>query len=183
MQKTSNLLDIGPRPQPAYWISKDVKKRLQNGWNYFGMDIGIEDLERAANENPGYALQGNLIKLPIKNNCVDEIWLMNVFGGFVNPPKKRNGSTTYTIGFNFGEILKDLGKILKTGGKILMGEYYRGPDLSKYDFSDTGFEAEIFNNGDAEKFLERYRFSMAHSETIKKWSENPVFVELRKKDN
>lgn len=172
------ILEIGPGEIPVYSIS-NIVERLKSGYNYFAIDADMKNLQRVADEKPGCAIQGDLAKLPLKDNSVDEIWLMNVFGGLDIRPEKINGSLVYTIGLR--RFFEELRRVVRTGGLVNIGEYYKGPDFSKSEFSDIGFEKESFTGSKIWEFLDRNKFESFAYEMVSCLYKNPVFITLKKK--
>ena len=145
------IVEIGPGINPVYWISEDISKDNQV---YVGIDIS----KKALKENiTGSEIQGDLESLPLKPESVDEIWLMNVFGGIIIydasihgeeytwPSRDKSGQLI--IPSQYLQYFIELARVLKPGGVVHIGEYY-DPDETEWirevNYENLGLEKEVF---------------------------------------
>lgn len=150
------IVEVGPGSAPLYNRSWDARERIEKGAAYIGIDLdprNVKDIHR------GYGLCGTLPTLPLVANCADEIWLLNVFGGLNNRPAMQDGRFVYQL--SAYPYFEELNRILKLGGKTYIGEWC--PPIShsvnwlhEGDYSNLGFEKEVYIGERFEEFVKRY---------------------------
>lgn len=151
LQGKKLIVEVGPSYFPLH-----RQKNILNGDNvYVGIDQDRSRLHRF--HKTGGEIQGELGHLPIRSACADEIWLMNVFGehyaynsGMHQPILLTNGRETWPLITK--AYLADLGRVLKPGGKVFIGEdntpakYFEDMDYSELGFSKEVYKGEeLFN--------------------------------------
>lgn len=95
MPEKEVIVEVGPSMVPAYVISREIRDKIERGASYIAIDYDDKKLETVKREEISKAIAGDLGNLPIKNESVDEMWLLNVFGGLKErkyPPRDRMGN-------------------------------------------------------------------------------------------
>ncbi|RJR31669.1 methyltransferase domain-containing protein [Candidatus Parcubacteria bacterium] len=179
------IIEIGPGLAPSFILSDKLDREIDDGASYVAIDCNLEELkgmEDIGLRERGAAVAGDLNKLPLKDKTANEIWALNVLSGFKNIPEKMpDGTSVTTLGFS--KIFKELARVIKDDGRIIIGEIYtpvkgaKEVDLSKY-----GFDKQVFTGNELKEFLKENDISeeilSEHSE-CERWGE-PFFMVLTK---
>jgi len=183
------ILEIGPRMNTADAIFKDVKKKIEQGAVYVALDSKAENLRETKSEGKTNLILGDLRDLPFSDSSINEIWLINVFGLIEKKPKldkdgkplQRNiGGSIYP---GIKDYVRELARVLKPGGKIVVGEYFtpRSHDpqiLLKTNFGEYGLTAKIHLAGED---LDEYLQGLGASPAMKRFIASRMdsyFIEL-----
>jgi hypothetical protein len=139
-----NIVEIGPSSNPAFNLfSNKTFDNIGNGVTYTAVDCDPKALEEFKHYygDKGEILEGSLKKIPLPENSADQVWLMNVFGGFQNPPQRLpDGTLQYTLGL--GGTFEELTRITRIRGEIYIGEIY--PPIGNVSWlADKDFSAYV----------------------------------------
>jgi len=193
MEKSSEnqtIAEIGPGPNPVFELfENETFKKIGEGSTYIAIDCSQEEIEKFKNnfnQKGCEAIMGDLRDLPLKSDSVDQVWLMNVFGGFQNKPKKLpDGALQWSLSLN--DVFQELARVMKQKGKVYIGEI--NPPigniawLTDEDYSDFGLEKKVYKGYEEVKsFLEK----MGGRKSISYFLQHerdylPFFIELTKK--
>ena len=128
-KEQQTIVEIGAN-YPIYEMfeGNESMRKIKEGAPYIAINYNKEDLKTVKENKLGQAIVGDIKELPLKNNSADQIWLMNVFSDFQHILKKQpDGSKGYTMGLD--DVFKELARVVKPGGKIIIGEVY--PPITK----------------------------------------------------
>lgn len=78
--KPKVIIEIGPQTCPIYIGSREIEQQIKDGASYIGIDVSEEDLRTVNRERVGRAIAADLAKLPLRDNSVDQMWMLNVMG-------------------------------------------------------------------------------------------------------
>jgi len=163
--ENQTIVEIGPSINPIFELFSENKtfKKIGKGLRYIAIDCDKKELKKFKklfNKKEYEAKIGDLRDLPLKSDSVDQIWLMNVFGGFQNNPKKLpDGTLQYSSGYY--DIFQELSRVLKPKGKVYIGELAppigKGVEwLTDEDYSGFGLEKKVYKGyKEVKSFVER----------------------------
>ena len=186
---TYTIVEIGPGYNPVFELFRnETFENIGSGSRYIAVDCDQNVLQRFRDHygQKGGALEGDIRDIPLPDESADQVWLMNVFGGFQNRPKKLpDGTLQYTIGL--GWVFEELARIVRRNGVIYIGEIYPPCGnvswLADEDFSDYGLEKIAHKGHDEVKsFMEKMGGRRAIIDSLKDADDYlPFFIELSKK--
>jgi ubiquinone/menaquinone biosynthesis C-methylase UbiE len=189
--ENQTIVEIGPGINPIFELfENETFKKIGKGSKYIAIDCDQEVIKKLKFQNSfkqkGYeAMKGDLENLPLKNDSVDQIWLMNVFGNLQNNPKKLHDGTLQYSSSAHG-IFQELTRVVKPKGKVYIGEIILPVKdvawLLNADYSGFGLEKKVYK-GDKEagSFMEKMG-GMPITYFLKdKHNYLPFFIELTKK--
>lgn len=186
---TYTIVEIGPSHNPVFSLFKNKNfENLGKSSRYVGIDCDPDALQefREYYADKGEILHGDVRDIPLSDEFADQVWLMNVFGGFQSIPKKTSdGVITYPVGF--WNAFPELARIVKSDGAIYIGEVYPPcGDVSwlvDEDFSRFGLEKTAHKGYDAVmSFAKTMGAQRALVDSIDKTDKYlQFFLELRKK--
>jgi len=180
------IVEIGPNHLPVYRIfNEESIQAIGKDASYIAIDINQEELEKARIGDRGQGVIGDIRELPLADDSADQIWMMNVFGGFENRPHHKDGKSVYNLGLN--DVFKEMARVIKTKGKIYIGETYapmRGnlEWMADEDYSEFGLEKEAYKGAEAVRnFLEKKGLNELLLSNLKDTEEfKPFFMILQK---
>lgn len=157
-----NIVEIGPNRIPVYAYCQYVADKLSMGATYLGIDIKEEDLKDLFRPlripNVPMLICADLKHLPLPDNFADEMWLMNVFGGLVNKPKRLpSGGTVTHLGL--GQFLDEVTRVVKPNGTVVIAEYYKhngGLWLTAKNYSDLLVRTASYAGNQLPDFFKAY---------------------------
>ncbi len=177
-----NIVEIGPGLLPIHERSDVVRDAVRAG-TYTAVEISKDKTHPSVWEMVnGRFIEADINRsLPLKRESIDQIWLMNVFGGFTFVPRvSRNGrTTTWSLGYD--GVFRKLARAVRPGGQIIIGETYTPTPIGNLDFSEFGLETELFIDERFHEFKERYGFH-SHEHKYESKREKPYFLVLTKPD-
>jgi len=180
--RPKTIIEIGVGNFSAYDISHKLDEEIKNGAEYIGVDLNKEELE-IVKDGGQEAVIGDLSKLPFKDNSADEIWLNNVFGSGPRLISWRNSKGGWTYDLGAGKYFKELARVTKPGGEVIIGEYiYPVNDVDKivdWDYEKFGFDKEVFGGEKLKVFLEKHKISS----NLAKYgnAKHPFFLVLKRR--
>jgi len=161
--ENQTIAEVGPGTLPVFYIFDNENFRnIGKDSKYIAIDCNQEELDKFIKhfkEEGREAKLGDLENLPLDNDSVDQMWLMNVFGGLESPPKiLPDGTRQWTLGVQ--GIFKELARVVKQNGKIYIGEIYppKGEvtGLIDKDYTKFGLEKETYKGPEeTESFLKK----------------------------
>src|SRR3989344_255103 len=84
------ILEIGPGSTPIYQRSEKILQMIQEGVRYVAIDVDKEKLVQVKSRDEVFrGVSADLAKLPLKEASVDQMWMLNVFGGLENLPDEK----------------------------------------------------------------------------------------------
>lgn len=174
------IVEIGPAENPFYRLFG--RERIDQDARYIAIDSDLEKLRILDLHDKRHAVGGDLRDLPLQNNSVDHLWLMNVFGGFQNRPRRLpDGSLEYSL--SLSDVFQELARVMKERGKIYIGELYPPigdiSQLADKDYSDFGLEKKVYKGHSEVRFV--LQTMGPHVDFLLKASDYlPFFIELTK---
>jgi hypothetical protein len=112
---THTIVEIGSSYNPVFELFRnETFENIGSGSTYIAVDCDPKALQEFRNRygQKGRTLEGDLRDIPLPEESADQVWLMNVFGGFQNTPKKLpDGTLQYTLGL--GGVFEELTRIVK----------------------------------------------------------------------
>ncbi len=175
------IVEIGPDNFPVYRFSNRLAEKIEAGALYVGVDVEENSLEELKREGVTVKV-GDLGHIPSLDDSVDELWLMNVFGGFRNIPEKTpDGILHYSSGSK--RYFDEMTRVLKKHGVIYIGETYpreggKGSTdwLMSSDYHCFGLRKEVFSGSRVGEFLMRHGIDDIYIYR----AETPFFITLEK---
>jgi len=195
------IVEIGPAGlygsgTPASNFSRRIKDSINDGALYIGLDSKEEDLRkfmesRAWKYDIQQALVGDMAHLPLADGSADEIWLLNVFSNLdIRPEIQADGTQTWRI--NMSSFYKELSRVIKPKGEIIIGElgfpmggigavdYLTDVDFEQFGLKKAVYRGENFVEGCKRLgIIERLREIIKENPFTK--GVDPFFIILSKK--
>ncbi len=149
-QHRSVILEIGPNRSPVY----KLKRESPSLNTYFNMDDNIEALNQVRIRwATGREVLADMYRaIPLKEESVDEIWLMNVIGengidgyNYFEPLMLRSGREVFSRPACI--LFQEMTRVIKNTGTIYIGEYYTPPQpswLTDRDYSQFGLQKKVY---------------------------------------
>lgn len=184
------IAEIGPGFNPVHKLFKnEIFEAIGKNSTYIAIDCDPEELKHFKDHfKEGYPVEGELRRLPLKNDSVDQMWLMNVFGGLKSVPQKLPDGATRTI-IGFAGIFEELARVVKKNGKIYIVEIYPPIGnvlwLADKDYSNCGLEKNVYKGRDeVVSLLDKMGYPKCNIDHL--FNERdvdyvPFFIELTKK--
>ena len=186
---TYTIVEIGPSINPVFELFRnETFENIRNGSTYIAVDCDPKELQKFKDHygQKGRTLEGDLKDIPLPEESADQVWLMNVFGGFQNTPKKLpDGTLQYTLGL--GGVFEELARIVRRNGVIYVGEIYPPCGnvswLADEDYSEYGLGKKAHKGYDeVRSFMEKMGGRRALVDSLKEDDDYlPFFLELVKK--
>lgn len=141
------IVEIGPNTTPISFYSEKMENAIKEGALYVGIDYKEEDLKKTYRREIHNFIAGDLRSLPLKDASADQVWLFNVFGESFGSDKR----------FFFEKQFKELARVIKEDGKIIIGETYTPAEsLISHDYSDLELQKEVLIGDKLREFLKEY---------------------------
>jgi SAM-dependent methyltransferase len=186
--KTYTIVEIGPSSNPVFRLFRnETFENIGSGSTYIAVDSNPKELQKFRDSygQKGNTLEGDLRDIPLPEESADQVWLMNVFGGFQNIPMKlSDGTLQYTLGPS--GLFEELARIVRRNGVIYVGEIYPPMGdvswLADEDFSGYGLEKRAHKSYDEVRpFMEKMGARTALVDSLKKDNKYLLFfLELTK---
>ena len=156
------IVEVGPGNLPIHRLSPVI---LEEGSIYVGIDNNGDIFKNTLQKyyRVGGEIIGDLTRLPLQTESVDEAWLLNVFGEYAARRLPfysvvyKDSNNRPVLSTSIMIFLKETARVLKLGGKAYIGEYYTpAAFLTEVDFKNFGLDSEVFSGDRIKDFLKRH---------------------------
>lgn len=159
------IVEIGQGVRPIYEYSGEVKRKLDAGATYVGIDLDqpsatYVNIDR--DKGCYFGLIGDLNRIPLVGGTASEIWIANVFSGAIR--KKLHGGYYTLVNYtNTEEYFRELHRVLKPNGVVNFVEWlprvFNIDWLHKTDYIKFGFAKKVFSGKSVHRFIDRYEIA------------------------